>query len=163
MPDTITAQDKIESQVVRFALELVAEDMAHTLMRTARPTVIKEVQDLSCALYDRRGRVVVQSSHAPMLLAGSTLTIGEALKAMEKRPVEPGDLLIANDPYRGGQHLMDVCIIAPVFRNSELIGYVGSVAHHSDLGGASPGGVAGGLRDIFSEGLCFPFGKLYVA
>ena len=161
MPDTITAQDKIESQVVRFALELVAEDMATTLMRTARSTVIKEVQDLSCALYDRKGRVVVQSSHAPMLLAGSTLTIGEALKAMERRPVEPGDLLIANDPYRGGQHLMDVCIIAPVFRGGALIGYVGSVAHHSDLGGASPGGVAGGLRDIFSEGLCFPFLKLH--
>lgn len=157
----IDAQEKIQSQVVRFALELVAEDMATTLMRTARSTVIKEVQDLSCALYDRHGRVVVQSSHAPMLLAGSTLTIGEALKAMAKRPVEPGDLLIANDPYRGGQHLMDVAIIAPVFRDGALVGYVGSVAHHSDLGGASPGGVAGGLRDVFSEGLCFPFLKLY--
>lgn len=157
----LTAEDKIESQVVRFALELVAEDMATTLMRTARSTIIKEVQDLSCALYDRKGRVVVQSSHAPMLLAGSTLTIGEALKAMAERPVEPGDLLVANDPYRGGQHLMDVTMIAPVFRAGALVGYVGSIAHHSDLGGASPGGVAGGLRDIFSEGLCFPFLKLY--
>jgi N-methylhydantoinase B len=164
MPDDATpstAQDKIQSQVVRYALELVAEDMATTLIRTARSTVIKEVQDLSCALYDRNGRVVVQSNQAPMLLAGSTLTINEALKAMAKRPVEPGDIIIANDPYRGGQHLMDVAIIAPVFLEGDLVGYVGSVAHHSDLGGASPGGVAGGLRDVFSEGLCFPFLKLY--
>jgi N-methylhydantoinase B len=156
MPDDATpstAQDKIQSQVVRYALELVAEDMATTLIRTARSTVIKEVQDLSCALYDRNGRVVVQSNQAPMLLAGSTLTINEALKAMAKRPVEPGDIIIANDPYRGGQHLMDVAIIAPVFLEGDLVGYVGSVAHHSDLGGASPGGVAGGLRDVFSEGL----------
>jgi N-methylhydantoinase B len=162
LTDAAQAEAKIQSQVVRFALELVADDMASTLMRTARSTVIKEVQDLSCALYDRHGRVIVQSNHAPMLLAGSTLTMGEALKAMARRPVAPGDLLIANDPYRGGQHLMDVAMLAPVFRDDALIGYVGAVAHHSDLGGASPGGVAGGLRDIFSEGLCFPFGKLYV-
>src|SRR5258708_7464605 len=161
MPGGSDAEAKIQSQVVRFALELVPDDMASTLMRPARSTVIKEVQDLSCALYDRHGRVVVQSNHAPMLLAGSTLTMTSALAAMKKRPVEPGDLLIANDPYSGGQHLMDVAMLAPVFRDGALVGYVGSVAHHSDLGGASPGGVAGGLRDIFSEGLCFPFLRLY--
>ncbi len=152
---------RVQSQVVRYALELVAEDMAATLMRTARSTVIKEVQDLSCALYDRAGRVIVQSSHAPMLLAGSTLTMREALKALDGQPLAAGDVVIANDPFHGGQHLMDVMMISPVFRDGGLIGYVGSVAHHSDLGGASPGGVAGGLRDIFSEGLCFPFVHLY--
>ena len=161
-----TASDvraRVQSQVVRYALELVAEDMAVTLMRTARSTVIKEVQDLSCALFDRDGRVIVQSSHAPMLLAGSTLTMREALDAVAGRPLEAGDVIIANDPFRGGQHLMDVMMISPVYLQGDLIGYVGAVAHHSDLGGASPGGVAGGLRDIFSEGLCFPFVKLYHA
>ena len=154
---------KVQSQVIRYALELVAEDMAATLMRTARSTVIKEVQDLSCALFDRDGRVIVQSSHAPMLLAGSTLTMNEALKVLSDRPLQDGDVIIANDPFRGGQHLMDVMMIAPVYEAGDLVGYVGSVAHHSDLGGASPGGVAGGLRDIFSEGLCFPFVRLYMA
>ena len=101
--------------------------MAVTLMRTARSTVIKEVQDLSCALFDRAGRVVVQSKHAPMLLAGSTLTMSEAMKHMERTPLQPGDVLIANDPFRGGQHIMDVMMISPVFIDDELIGYVGSV------------------------------------
>ena len=156
-------RDRVQAQVVRYALELVAEDMAVTLMRTARSTVIKEVQDLSCALFDRAGRVVVQSKHAPMLLAGSTLTMSEAMKHMERTPLQPGDVLIANDPFRGGQHIMDVMMISPVFIDDELIGYVGSVAHHSDLGGASPGGVAGGLTEIYAEGLCFPFVRLYIA
>lgn len=158
----VDVRAKVQAQVVRYALELVAEDMAATLMRTARSTVIKEVQDLSCALYDQAGRVIVQSSHAPMLLAGSTLTMQAALGALADRTLDEGDVIIANDPYRGGQHLMDVVMIAPVYLDGALIGYVGSVAHHSDLGGASPGGVAGGLRDIYSEGLCFPFVKLYV-
>lgn len=155
-------RDRVQAQVIRYALELVAEDMAVTLMRTARSTVIKEVQDLSCALFDRNGRVIVQSKHAPMLLAGSTLTMSEAMKHMARTPLQPGDVLIANDPFRGGQHIMDVMMISPVFRADELIGYVGSVAHHSDLGGASPGGVAGGLTEIYAEGLCFPFVRLYV-
>ena len=98
---------KVQSQVVRYALELVAEDMAATLMRTARSTVIKEVQDLSCALYDADGRVVVQSSHAPMLLAGSTLTMREALKSLADRPLAEGDtvtfdrVLLVGDASKG--------------------------------------------------------------
>lgn len=170
MPDTHLSnssntdmRDRVQAQVIRYALELVTEDMATTLMRTARSTVIKEVQDLSCALFDRNGRVIVQSKHAPMLLAGSTLTMSEAMKHMERTPLQPGDVLIANDPFRGGQHIMDVMMISPVFRDGDLIGYVGSVAHHSDLGGASPGGVAGGLTEIYAEGLCFPFVRLYIA
>lgn len=160
-------RDRVQAQVIRYALELVAEDMANTLMRTARSTVIKEVQDLSCALFDRDGRVIVQSKHAPMLLAGSTLTMQEALKALGARKLNKGDVIIANDPFRGGQHIMDVMMMAPVYRpvgsgDEELVGYVGSVAHHSDLGGASPGGVAGGLSEIYAEGLCFPFVRLYI-
>jgi len=154
--------DRVQAQVVRYALETVAEDMARTLMRTARSTVIKEVQDLSCALFDRHGRVVVQSKHAPMLLAGSTLTMNEAISHLNGKALADGDVIIANDPFRGGQHIMDVMMISPVYRHQELIGYVGSVAHHSDLGGASPGGVAGGLTEIFAEGLCFPFVRLYI-
>ena len=122
MPDKQKAEtrntdmrDRVEAQVIRYALELVAEDMASTLMRTARSTVIKEVQDLSCALFDRNGRVIVQSKHAPMLLAGSTLTMSEAMRHMENQPLQPGDVLIANDPFRGGQHIMDVMMISPVF------------------------------------------------
>ena len=155
-------RDRVQAQVIRYALETVAEDMAKTLMRTARSTVIKEVQDLSCALYDRHGRVVVQSKHAPMLLAGSTLTMREALQHLNGKALAPGDVIIANDPFRGGQHIMDVMMLAPVYQYNELIGYVGAVAHHSDLGGASPGGVAGGLTEVFAEGLCFPFVRLYI-
>src|SRR3954447_7209694 len=92
-------RDRVQAQVIRYALELVAEDMANTLMRTARSTVIKEVQDLSCALFDRAGRVIVQSKHAPMLLAGSTLTMQEALKALGDRKLNKGDVIIANDPF----------------------------------------------------------------
>lgn len=166
MPDDIRQtqdfKDITRAQVIRYALESVAEDMATTLMRTARSTVIKEVQDLSCALYDRDGRVVVQSKHAPMLLAGSTLTMDQALQTFADRPMQPSDIIIANDPFRGGQHIMDVVMIAPVWLEDDLIGYVGTVAHHSDLGGAMPGGVGGGVTEVYAEGLCFPFIRFHI-
>jgi len=88
--------------------------------------------------------------------------MSQAMEHMVCQPLQMGDVLIANDPFRGGQHIMDVMMISPVFREGELVGYVGSVAHHSDLGGASPGGVAGGLTEIYAEGLCFPFVRLYI-
>ena len=160
--ETPNFRDITRAQVIRYALESVAEDMATTLMRTARSTVIKEVQDLSCALYDRTGRVIVQSKHAPMLLAGSTLTMEQALRTLADKQMAPGDIVIANDPFRGGQHIMDVMMIAPVWLDDDLIGYVGAVAHHSDLGGAAPGGVGGGLTEVYAEGLCFPFVRFHI-
>lgn len=162
MMETPNFRDITRAQVIRYALESVAEDMATTLMRTARSTVIKEVQDLSCALYDRTGRVIVQSKHAPMLLAGSTLTMEQALRTLADKQMAPGDIVIANDPFRGGQHIMDVMMIAPVWLDDDLIGYVGAVAHHSDLGGAAPGGVGGGLTEVYAEGLCFPFVRFHI-
>lgn len=155
-------QAKVQSQVVRYALELIVDDMAQSLMRTARSIVIKESQDLSCCIFDRSGRVIVQSNHAPMLLAGSAYTIESCIAHLAERGFDEGDIVVTNDPYRGGQHLMDVVMISPVFHQGEHVGYVSCLAHHSDLGGASPGGVAGGLRDIYSEGLCFPFVKLCI-
>lgn len=158
-----SVQARVQSQVVRYALELIVEDMAQSLMRTARSVVIKESQDISCCLFDRHGRVVVQSNHAPMLLAGSAYTIQSAIEQLGGKQLQEGDIIMANDPYKGGQHLMDVMMIAPVYLDGEQVGYVSCLAHHSDLGGASPGGVAGGLRDIYSEGLCFPFVRAYIA
>src|SRR5262249_46664346 len=126
MPKTAKAevQAKVQSQVIRYALELIVEDMAQSLMRTARSVVIKESQDLSCCIFDRNGRVVVQSNHAPMLLAGSAYTIEAAIKQLGARGFEDGDIVMANDPYRGGQHLMDVMMISPVFVDGEHVGYV---------------------------------------
>src|SRR5258708_31261213 len=140
-------RDRVQAQVIRYALELVDEDMANHLMRTARSTVIKEVQDLSCAVFDRDGGVIVQSKHAPMLLAGSTLTMQEALKALGGRRLAKGDVIIANDPFRGGQHIMDVRMIGPVYRpvgpgEGGRVGYIGAGPHHSRPGGGPPGGVA---------------------
>lgn len=155
--------DPITMQVVRYALEQVAEEMGRTLVRTSRSTIIKEIEDISCAVFDRRGNTVAQAHHAPMLLTGFEIPSRELMKHYTTEDLHEGDVIILNDPYQGGQHVMDIIAFTPVRLEGELIGFVGSMAHHADMGGAVAGGVAGGLTEIYLEGLRFSFTKLYKA
>jgi N-methylhydantoinase B len=148
-------------QVIRYAMEQVADEMGHTLVRTARSTIIKEIVDISCAVFDRYGNTIAQAHHAPMLLTGFEIPMRSLRATFSDDQLDDGDIIAFNDPYIGGQHVMDLVTIAPVKIEGELVGFVGSIAHHADMGGAAPGGVAGGLNEIYLEGLRLPMVKLY--
>ncbi|HEX9921824.1 MAG TPA: hydantoinase B/oxoprolinase family protein [Anaerolineae bacterium] len=153
--------DPITMQVIRYAMEQVADEMGHTLVRTARSTIIKEIVDISCAVFDRYGNTIAQAHHAPMLLTGFEIPMRSLRATFTDDQLDDGDVIAFNDPYIGGQHVMDLVTIAPVKIGGELVGFVGSIAHHADMGGAAPGGVAGGLNEIYLEGLRLPMVKLY--
>jgi N-methylhydantoinase B len=150
-------RDAITTQVLRYAMEQVADEMGYTLVRTARSTIIKEVKDIACAVFDRHGNTVAQAHHAPMLLTGFELGMRALRRHYADDELEDGDVIVFNDPYAGGQHVMDMVTFAPVRWRGKLAGFVGSIAHHSDMGGAAPGGTAGGLTEIYLEGLRLPF------
>lgn len=153
--------DPITMQVIRYAMEQIADEMGHTLVRTARSTVIKEIVDISCAVFDAHGNTIAQAHHAPMLLTGFELGIRALVRTYRPEDLHDGDVIVFNDPYAGGQHVMDLVTFAPVKNGDELLGFVGSIAHHSDMGGAAPGGVAGGLGEIYLEGIRLPMVKLW--
>lgn len=153
--------DPITMQVIRYALEQVADEMGYTLVRTARSTIIKEIKDIACAVFDRHGNTCAQAHHAPMLLTGFELGMRALIEHYSEGELDDGDIIVFNDPYRGGQHVMDLVTFAPVKLDGKLIGFVGNIAHHTDMGGAAPGGTAGGLTEIYLEGLRLPFVKLY--
>jgi N-methylhydantoinase B len=152
--------DLVTMQVIRYALEQIADEMGHTLVRTGRSTIITEIKDISCVVTDARGQTIAQAHHTPSLLAGFEITMKELVKHYRPRDLAPGDVIVTNDPYTGGQHIMDLYAIAPAFHRGKLIGFVGNITHHSDLGGVAAGGVAGGIREIYLEGLRLPFVKL---
>lgn len=156
-----SAGDPVLMQVIRYAMEQIADEMGHTLVRTARSTIIKEIKDISCAVFDRDGNTVAQAHHAPMLLTGFELAMRHLRQCYSDDELHDGDVIVTNDPYRGGQHIMDLLAFSPVKYKGELVGFVGSIAHHADMGGAVPGGVAGGLTEVYLEGLRFPMMKLY--
>lgn len=153
--------DPITMQVIRYAMEQIADEMGYTLVRTARSTIIKEIKDISCAVFDRQGNTVAQAHHAPMLLTGFELGMRALRAHYSDDDLDDGDVIIFNDPYSGGQHVMDIVTFAPVKVEGQVLGFVGSIAHHTDMGGSAPGGTVGGLTEIYLEGLRLPFVKLY--
>jgi N-methylhydantoinase B len=153
--------DAVTMQVIRYAMSQIADEMGYTMVRTSRSTIIKEVMDITCAVFDEKGRTIAQAHHAPMLLTGFEITMAELLRRFSEKNLKDGDIIISNDPYLGGQHVMDVQTFAPVFLGRKIVGWVGSIAHHSDMGGAAPGGVAGGMTEIYMEGIRLPMVKLY--
>ena len=155
-----TLGDIVTMQVIRYALEQIADEMGHTLVRTGRSTIITEIKDISCVVTDAAGQTVAQAHHTPSLLAGFEITMRELVGTFSPQELAPGDVIVTNDPYRGCQHVMDLYAIAPAFHNGELIGFLGNITHHADLGGVAAGGVAGGIREIYLEGLRLPMVKL---
>lgn len=150
--------DPITTEVLRHALQGIAEEMGVTLIRTAYSTNIKERRDCSCALFSSQGELVALAEHIPIHL-GSML--GLMKKICEKYPLtslSPGDIIITNDPYQGGgSHLPDVTLVQPVFASQQLVGFVANIAHWADIGGAFPGGgTAGAASEIYQEGFRIP-------
>ncbi|MFZ0449101.1 MAG: hydantoinase B/oxoprolinase family protein [Desulfatiglandaceae bacterium] len=151
--------DTITMQVIRYGLEAVADDMGYNLVRMGRTTIVKEIMDINCAVLDADGGILAQAHLCPLMMFSLPTTAVQMLKNMDQ--IEEGDVIISNDPYLGGQHLLDVQFFSPVIVDGERVAFVANIAHQLDMGGAVPGGVAGGLTEIYQEGLRIPFVKLY--
>ncbi|MEA2365209.1 MAG: N-methylhydantoinase [Thermoleophilaceae bacterium] len=158
-----TAVDPITLEVVNNGLASVADEMALVVMRSAYSAVVRDTMDYSTALCDRRGEVVAQGLTLAVQLGTFPTLMQYVLEEFDGR-TEPGDIFIANDPYGcGGQHLPDIYIIKPIFFEGALEGYAATMAHHSDVGGITPGSVAVHATEIYQEGLRMPLLKLYEA
>src|SRR5438132_2739222 len=155
-PNTI---DPITLEVLRNALESIADEMGAVLKRTSFSPNIKERMDASCAIFDAQAQLIAQAEHVPVHL-GSMLRSVEATVAAVGA-VEDGDVVIVNDPFTNGSHLPDITVVAPVFVESRHLAYVATRAHHADVGGMEPGSMPGNSREIYQEGLVIPAVRLY--
>ena len=154
--------DPITLEVVNNALVGIAEQMAATILRTSYSTVIREMLDYSTAVFDLEGRIIAQSCRIPIHLNSMSRSLRTTLD--EAVPIDewhPGDIIITNDPYKGGQHLPDVQTFLPVFADGELVAICGTLGHHLDIGGMRPGSYAGDAVEIYQEGLRIPAIKLF--
>ena len=147
----------IEVELLRNALTSICDEMFLAIMKSAYSTNIKERHDHSAAIFDAAGRVVAQGESLPLHLASMLGLVEVVLERHGADNIRPGDMFLSNDPFVGrGSHLPDVAILAPVFRDGELALFVSNIAHHSDIGGMAPGSMAGGMTEIYQEGLRIP-------
>jgi N-methylhydantoinase B len=146
--------DPVTLEVLRHALEGVADEMGAVLRRTSYSPNIKERADCSAAVFSPDGDLVAQAEHIPVHLGSMPASVRAAIDAFPD--LERGDQVFLNDPFAGGTHLNDVTLVAPVFAGAGLVGYVANRAHHTDVGGIAPGSIPAGATHIDQEGVRVP-------
>jgi N-methylhydantoinase B/oxoprolinase/acetone carboxylase alpha subunit len=148
--------DPIELELFKNIFISISEEMGAVLGRTALSPNIKERKDFSCALFNSKGETFAQGSHIPVHLGAMPLSVQASLRSLS---FHEGDMVILNDPYKGGTHLPDVTCISPLFVDGKLSFFVANRAHHSDIGGMTPGSMPL-ASEIYQEGLIVPPLKL---
>ena len=156
-------RDPIELEIFKNLYHSIAEEMGAALRRTAFSPNIKERRDYSCAVFDADGEVIAMGDHMPVHLGSMPMSVRAAIDSC---PMVHGDMVMLNDPFRGGTHLPDITLVAPVYveKSGRRVPakpdfYVSSRAHHADVGGAYPGSM-GLCREIYQEGVRIPPVKL---
>lgn len=161
-------RDPVELAVFKNLYHSIAEEMGAALRRTSFSPNIKERRDYSCAVFDSAGQVIAMGDHMPVHLGSMPMSVAAAVEQCE---IEPGDVVMLNDPFRGGTHLPDITLVMPVYVSGSMRGmqssrrvhplhtipdfYVASRAHHADVGGTYPGSM-GPCREIYQEGFRIP-------
>ena len=125
-------------EVFRNLFVSIADEMGAVLRKTAFSANIKERRDYSCAVYSAAGETIAMGDHMPVHLGSMPMSVRAAIDA---GAMEPGDVVMLNDPFRGGTHLPDITAVAAVFngKSKRPDFYVATRAHHADVGGMSPG------------------------
>ncbi|HEU4380738.1 MAG TPA: hydantoinase B/oxoprolinase family protein [Hyphomicrobiaceae bacterium] len=161
---TSTDISSIELEIIHNALTAAAAEMDVTVWRTSRSTIVRELLDYSTAIFDRDGWNVAQAARIPSHLNSMSYFLTEILaRHIPADQWQPDDIVISNDPYCGGQHLPDIVAYKAVFHEGRRIGFVGTLCHHLDVGGSSPGSYGSSATEIFQEGLRIPPVKLFEA
>jgi N-methylhydantoinase B/oxoprolinase/acetone carboxylase alpha subunit len=152
----VKSLDPVTREIVGNALISASREMGLVMKRTSVSSILNEGRDFSCAIFDSQGRLSATAEFVMVHLGAMGASVEAALREVGLDHLEPGDIAVLNDPYKGGSHLPDVTMVRPVYSQGELIALVGNRAHYPDVGGMAPGSFAGDSTEIFQEGLIIP-------
>jgi N-methylhydantoinase B len=158
---TAAEADPVTTEVIRHGLNAAAEGIKRTLIRTAMSPIIYEVLDFAAVLYDRQMRLLAQAPSLPFFMGTMSFCVEAAVEEVGgEGELEPGDIILVNDPYKTGSHPQDAAVVMPVFlADGELVGYSAIKAHWLDIGAKEIYGTD--TTDVYQEGTVFPGVKLY--
>lgn len=153
--------DLVTLEVLRNRLDVIAEEMEYTLLRTSYSSIVKEALDASAALFLADGQMIAQATALPVHLGSVIPAVTPMLQEFPAKDLREGDVIIMNDPYEGGTHVPDIILLVPVRVDGATVGLACSLAHHQEIGGKTPGSVPVDATEIYQEGLLIPPMKLY--
>ena len=151
-----SAIDAITLNVINNSLTNICREMGIAMMRTSYSSIFNEGLDFSCVIFDARGEMIAQAEFCPAQLGAIKYTVAWTLEELGPGYFQPGDVVIHNDPYRGGCHVPEHMFLKPVYIKDRLFGYVANIGHITEIGGKAPGGFAADATDVYQEGLRIP-------
>ncbi|MHA1565488.1 MAG: hydantoinase B/oxoprolinase family protein, partial [Alphaproteobacteria bacterium] len=151
--------DPVSLGIMWDRLTAITDDILLSIVRTSFSVGVREAWDLACVLFDREGRSMAQATLSmPAFIGTAPFTMAHMLKRFPAETLQPGDVVVTNDPWLGTGHTPDICIMRPVFVGEKLVGFVMTISHLPDIGGA---GLSPQANSIYVEGLILPICKLY--
>jgi N-methylhydantoinase B/oxoprolinase/acetone carboxylase alpha subunit len=148
--------DQVTLTVIDNYLTSTCRDMGVTMMTTAYSPIFNESLDFSCVIFDPEGQMLAQAEFCPSQIGTIKFTVTWTIAELGLDAFEEGDVVLHNDPYRGSGHVPEHMLLRPVFWEGELVAFVANVAHMSEIGAKTPGGLSGDATEIFQEGLLLP-------
>ncbi|MEQ8651909.1 MAG: hydantoinase B/oxoprolinase family protein [Kiloniellales bacterium] len=148
--------DLVTMNILESTMVSICREMGITLMKTSYSTIFNEALDFTCGLADKNGEMIAVAEFCPAQIGGMPLLIKSCVRELEHDGIEEGDIVVHNDPYRGGLHTPEHTFFKPIFVEGELQGYAVSIGHIAEVGGMVPGGFCGEATEIFHEGLRVP-------
>ena len=148
--------DQVALTVVDNYLTSCCRDMGVTMMTTAYSPIFNESLDFSCVIFDPRGNMLAQAEFCPSQIGTIKFTVEWTIEELGLDAFDEGDVVLHNDPYRGSGHVPEHMLLKPVFWEGELVAFVANVAHMSEVGAKTPGGLSGDATEIYQEGLLVP-------
>jgi len=148
--------DMVTMSIIDSTMTAICREMGITLMRTSYSTIFNEALDFTCALAAPDGQMIAQAEFCPSMIGGVPLLVRSCVLEIPLEEWEPGDVVVHNDPYRGGLHSPEHTLIQPVFVDGELMAFAMTIGHLVEIGGMVPGAFAGEATEIFHEGIRVP-------
>ena len=147
--------DRVLTSILQCRLKAITEEMGYTLMRTSRSPILNEARDFVTGLYDARGRMLEQAEYIPVL-AFALQPVCKKIVDYFGDDIHPGDIILHNDVFTGGNQNADVATFKPIFSNGELFAWAAVKGHQADIGGAVAGGYNPDAREVWQEALRIP-------
>jgi len=148
--------DMVMMNILDSTMVSICREMGIILMKTSYSTIFNEGLDFTCALADAKGDMIACAEFCPTMIGGMPLLIKTCAQEIPFDTLEEGDIILHNDPYRGGLHCPEHTFFKPFFVGRKLMGFAVCIGHIAEIGGMVPGAFCGEATEIFHEGLRVP-------
>jgi N-methylhydantoinase B len=153
---TVAATDPLTLTIASNYLRNACQEMGIAMMKTSFSSIFNEGLDFSCVIFDARGRALASGEFCPAQIGAINFIVDWCLRELGLESFEEGDVVLHNDPYRGGCHLPEHLVLKPMFFEGRLVAFLANLAHMTEIGGKAPGGFAADATDVYQEGLRLP-------